>query len=116
MTICCIKNGFIMVYGIHFQTSSMGSLSLLEFACSKVNISYAVVTVEVRSEYSLPYTICVHLPQGIVIYPITKSVLIIHNHYTYMLYINRGTHDMYAIHYEKLLKTIFIRSSRFSKH
>ena len=86
-----------MVWYIHFQTSSMGSLSLLKFACSKVNISYAVVTVEVRSEYSLPYTICVHLPQGIVIYP--KSVLIIHNNNNYYLYIHaiyQGRNSMYV--------------------
>ena len=46
------------------QTSSSRNISLLEFACSEVSISYAIVTEDSVSEYSPPQNICVLLPPG----------------------------------------------------
>ena len=47
------------------QTSCFQDISLLEFACAEVSISYATVTVGSVSEYSPPQNVCVLLPPGI---------------------------------------------------
>ena len=49
------------------QTTSREVVSLAQFACTAVNVSYAIVmTGDITSEYSSPQTVCVFLPQGII--------------------------------------------------